>query len=309
MTHFFTYRLLRTSEFSEIVPLTCFCGTWNVNNKVLGDEGLEKWLFSLEHEEADIFALGFQEIVELNPMNVALDNSKSISRTSYWKDKVVECMNASGRKYQLISSKNLVGILLLVFVNDSLRPYCTDVRVETAAVGAMGVMANKGGISCSLLVYDTPVCIVCAHLAAKRDNVIGKSVFLDLFEEYVAKSFLRIKLGRNADFHHIIEKTVFTTTELSGSEKHAHDETASTILEHDIILWIGDLNYRIDEEISTEDVFNMVIRSSSYSYYCVFRARAPLCLHRSCYDISSSSHIPFAFFRVLGNILVCGCRR
>ena len=165
---------LREAEYSQPVQLNVFCGTWNVNNKILADVGLDEWLFPGGQPQIDIFAIGFQEIVELNPVNVTIDGSKSQNRSGYWRDRINESLASHGKKYTLIISRNLVGILFFIFVEESLLCHITEARVTTAAVGVMGVMGNKGGVSVSLRVYGTPVCFVCAHLAAKRNNVAGK---------------------------------------------------------------------------------------------------------------------------------------
>ena len=67
-----------------------FVGTFNVNAKGK-DETLEPWLcadWGANGENApDIVAVGFQEIVDLNAMNVTVDN-KSQQRAQYWVDKI-----------------------------------------------------------------------------------------------------------------------------------------------------------------------------------------------------------------------------
>lgn len=229
----------RQSEFTDPIPLNLFCGTWNVNNKSLNenDASLEKWLLQKDKDaNYDIYAIGFQEIVELNPMNVTIDGSKSVKSSLYWQEKIFECLDSSGVKYTQVASKHLVGILLFIFVKESLTTNISDVVIKNAAVGAMGVMGNKGGISCSLKIFSTYVCFVCAHLAAKRDNV----------------------KGRNADFHEIIRKTSFTPDAAGGM---VIDGRPLSILDHEIVFWLGDLNYRIDEILSTEEVFDKVTQT------------------------------------------------
>lgn len=60
-------------------------------------------------------------------------------------------------------------------------------QASTARVGVMGVMGNKGATAVRLNLYDSTLCFVCAHMAAKRANVTG----------------------RNADFWSILGKTAF----------------------------------------------------------------------------------------------------
>ena len=61
ITHEWVNRQLkgRQAEFSKPVPLTVFCGTWNVNNKNLTDKNLECWLFPDDEDlDVDLFAIG-----------------------------------------------------------------------------------------------------------------------------------------------------------------------------------------------------------------------------------------------------------
>ena len=77
----------RSSEYTQYEGLRVFCGTWNVNGKAVEKEegDLAAWLFapgsSAEHDLADVYAVGFQEIVELNPKNVALSDAQSAKRS------------------------------------------------------------------------------------------------------------------------------------------------------------------------------------------------------------------------------------
>lgn len=237
----------RENEFTSPVEASIFCGTWNVNAKKQ-EGGLEDWLRPANQAMADIYAVGFQEIVDLNALNVALNSNNTISRSQFWQDSISECLNASGTTYTLVSLKHLVGLLLCVYVKDSLINHVKDVRASSAGVGLMGMMGNKGGVAIRFNLYDSAVCFVCSHLAAHRENVTG----------------------RNNDFKNIMERVVFAS-ELSkdGEEndgggvgvvmpKSGAAQFAATdvnIADHEIIFWLGDLNYRIDDEYTTEEVF------------------------------------------------------
>lgn len=251
----------RENRFTETVKAKAFCGTWNVNAKIL-DDGLSQWLCPPNSDfvdsngspNSDIYIVGFQEMVDLNVVNVASD-SKSQQRSLYWQEKIAECLNSKGVKYTQILARHLVGLLLCVLVKDTALPHVRDVRGATAGVGVMGVMGNKGGVSIRLTLYDSSICIVCSHLAAHRENVAG----------------------RNGDFQSILEKTIFLPSvdsnpanngnEMEGREdkvRKLHYTTGLSpleelaILDHDLVFWIGDLNYRIDESISIDDVFARV---------------------------------------------------
>lgn len=196
-------------------------------------------------------------MVDLNVVNVASD-SKSQQRSQYWQEKILECLKSKGGRYTQILARHLVGLLLCVLVKDTALPHIRDVRGTTAGVGVMGVMGNKGGVSVRFTLYDSSICVVCSHLAAHRENVAG----------------------RNGDFQSIIEKSVFlpnndTTTQSNISNtgdldvredkaRKLHYTTGLSpfeelnILDHDLVFWIGDLNYRIDESVNIDEVFSKV---------------------------------------------------
>jgi len=98
-------------------------------------------------------------------------------------------------------------------------------------------------VSIRLQFYDSTICIVNSHLAAHRENVAG----------------------RNADFRNVFSKTLFrigdeAVRELirNGALKQWTDGSSSIgIQDHDMSFWMGDLNYRVDESISTDDVLMM----------------------------------------------------
>ena len=73
------------------------CATWNVNAKKLDfasdPDPMGSWLFppeSAPHGYPDIAAVGFQEIVDLNAVNVAVD-SKAAQRSAVWQEQVRTC--------------------------------------------------------------------------------------------------------------------------------------------------------------------------------------------------------------------------
>mmetsp|Transcript_18358 Transcript_18358/g.26328 ORF Transcript_18358/g.26328 Transcript_18358/m.26328 type:complete len:792 (+) Transcript_18358:113-2488(+) len=242
----------RQDEFTEYKRARFFFGTWNVNAKGK-DESLDDWLCSDwgpngEHSP-DLVAVGFQEIVDLNAVNVAVDN-KSQQRSQHWVDRIRATLNSKknsnndpNRAYTLLMQKYLVGLLICVFVKAPHKQRIKDVHSDCVGVGVMGVMGNKGGVSIRLQFYDSTICVVCTHLAAHRENVAG----------------------RNADFANVFNKTSFdigdkavTENIRSGSlSQWAAGSSSVGIADHDLVFWLGDLNYRVDESLSTEKVIEL----------------------------------------------------
>lgn len=210
-------------------------------------DNLDDWLQPAPGMMApDIYVLGFQEIVPLTPVNIAVDPLGPI-RTQYWLAEIQQSLSRiPSRNYLLVGAKNLVGILLCIFVDEAIYGEITDVRWTTTAVGVMGVMGNKGAVVVRFNLYGTALCFICAHLAAARENI----------------------QGRNNDYRNIMERSLFVpesvprkfpnVTPQSGQYGLVDENALCTILDHDIIFWIGDFNYRIDVSLTLEDIMSHI---------------------------------------------------
>jgi phosphatidylinositol-bisphosphatase len=229
-------------------------GTWNVNAKGK-DESLDEWICSDWGPDGryapDIVAVGFQEIVDLNAVNVAVDN-KTQQRTQYWVDRLRSTLNAPHRThpnpqekgYALLMQRSMVGLLVCIFVKAPHRNRVKAVASDSVGVGVMGMMGNKGGVSIRVQFYDSTLCFVNSHLAAHRENVAG----------------------RNADFVNILGKLSFDVGEETVREvirngsmsQWASGSASVAITDHDLIFWLGDLNYRVDESLPTAKIMELV---------------------------------------------------
>lgn len=172
-----------------------FVGTWNVNAKGK-DEPLDDWICADWGRvgQPDLVAVGFQEIVDLNAVNVAVDN-KTQQRSAFWTERLNSTLNGNVTKaddaYVMLMQKSMVGLLVCVFVKSVHRQRVNNVQAASVGVGVLGMGGNKGGVSVRLQFYDSTLCFVCSHLAAHRENVTG----------------------RNSDFTNILNKTVFDVGE------------------------------------------------------------------------------------------------
>ncbi len=77
--------------------------------------------------------------------------------------------------FQLITSLQLVGVCLFVFVNEEHLGACTDVAVDVCKTGAKGKAGNKGGAAVRFRLYDSSICFVCAHLAAGQSHIAERN--------------------------------------------------------------------------------------------------------------------------------------
>lgn len=123
-------------------------------------------------------------------------------------------------KYSLIASKQMVGIFVTVWVRKELVQHVGHLRISCISRGIMGCLRNKGCISVSMSLYQTSFCFVCSHLASGEKE--GD------------------ELRRNTDVIEILKNTQFPK-----KCRSPYSRAPDKILEHDRVIWLGDLNYRI----------------------------------------------------------------
>ncbi|KAL3517599.1 hypothetical protein ACH5RR_020188 [Cinchona calisaya] len=123
-------------------------------------------------------------------------------------------------RYCLVASKQMVGVFLTVWIKSDIRDDVRNMKVSCVGRGLMGYLGNKGSISISMSLHQTSFCFICSHLTSGQKE--GD------------------ELRRNADVMEILRKTRFPRVPGMGDEN-----SPQAILEHDRIIWLGDLNYRI----------------------------------------------------------------
>ncbi|XP_069395611.1 synaptojanin-1 isoform X9 [Paralichthys olivaceus] len=198
-------------------------GTWNVNGGkqfrsiAFRNQTLNDWLLDAPkkagHPEfqdskanpIDIFAIGFEEMVELNAGNIV---SASTTNQKLWAAELQKNISRD-HKYVLLASEQLVGVCLFVFIRPQHAPFIRDVAVDTVKTGMGGATGNKGGVAIRLLFHTTSICFVCSHFAAGQSQV----------------------KERNDDYNEITRRLSFPMGRLLYS--------------HDYVFWCGDFNYRI----------------------------------------------------------------
>ncbi|KAL1819706.1 hypothetical protein ACET3Z_014575 [Daucus carota] len=293
-------------DFSPEIPLIdnplslrLAVGTWNVGgNSPNEDLNLNNWLTT--HAGADIYVLGFQEIVPLNAANVlgaedsgpaakwlsiirqALNNQKSGPQVpdcynftpdaevseeqtyplsflredetsqEYYARSPSSVPNSSSSEedlpsppcysvgqeshlqsdYTLVASKQMVGLFLCVWVRSDLHRHIRNPKVSCVGRGIMGYLGNKGSISMSMTMYKTTFCFVCTHLASGQKE--GDEV------------------KRNMDVMEILKKTKFPHSCRVPRQPVSPD----SILDHDKIIWLGDLNYRLASDDETNELLD-----------------------------------------------------
>uniref|UniRef100_A0A0K2U5M9 phosphoinositide 5-phosphatase n=1 Tax=Lepeophtheirus salmonis TaxID=72036 RepID=A0A0K2U5M9_LEPSM len=217
-------------EYTEPVPLRVAVGTYNINGGkhfrsiVYKDVSLSDWLLDAHKTEKmhalvdlstsptdetkpiDIFAIGFEEMVDLDAKNIVNTSSENAKA---WSSELNKILNRD-EKYTLVTFQQLVGVCLYVFVRPKHAQFIRDVSVDSVKTGMGGTTGNKGAVAIRFLFHATSMCFVCSHFAAGQNNISD----------------------RNNDYAEAVKKIAFPM--------------GRTLMNHDYIFWCGDFNYRIN---------------------------------------------------------------
>lgn len=244
----------RQREFTDLTQLHYFVGSWNVNGRLpaapdtLADLDLSVWLLQNTKSSPDLYFIGLQEM-DLSAEALLMTESR---RDDVWLAAVETVLGPRG--YQKLVSKQMVGMLLIVYARRSLISAISDVSVDSAGcgkflspgnlceflnyyyqlkkiliAGIMGMMGNKGAVACRFRLMDSLISVVNSHLAADSKQVDR----------------------RNQDYAEICKRISFSQPVAASGA----DLSSAQIWDCDQLIWMGDLNYRInlsDSEMKSE---------------------------------------------------------
>ncbi|XP_017220132.1 type IV inositol polyphosphate 5-phosphatase 9 [Daucus carota subsp. sativus] len=207
-----------------------FTSTWNVGGVSPTDDlNMEDLLHTPNTTPCDIYVFGFQEVVPLRAANILGSEKSKICMK--WNSLIRKSLNkstrtsngnnsiqSSGRQdFRCLISKQMVGILISVWVRADLHSFVRNPNVSCVGCGIMGCLGNKGAISVRFRLHETSFCFVCSHLASGGRQGDEKI--------------------RNSNVAEIFSRTSFP--------KGTALDLPRKITDHDRVILLGDLNYRI----------------------------------------------------------------
>ncbi|KAF2427577.1 DNase I-like protein [Tothia fuscella] len=236
-------------EFCSFREVSALVMSWNAGaskpNYLRQDErdnNFFRELLRSSGDPPDIVVFGFQELVDLEDKKVTaktlfksskkkdhMDQERMSHQYRTWRDFLVKCLDEympSNQRYTLLHTANLVGLFTCIFVKSSQMASIRDVDAAEVKLGMKGRYGNKGALLVRFLLDDSSICFVNCHLAAGQKNTAHRNNDIAAILQEKA-----LKSHADAD----------TTTDF-----YVGGGDGSLILDHEICILNGDLNYRID---------------------------------------------------------------
>ncbi|KAF2279934.1 DNase I-like protein [Westerdykella ornata] len=234
-------------EYCDFREISATVMTWNAGAakpKALRHDNQDENFFRdllQPQDPSDVLVFGFQELVDLEDKKVTAKSffkKKKKNATSphehmshqyrAWRDYLQRIISEylPSERYTLLHTAELVGLFTCIFVKDSEMSRIRDVSAAQVKLGMGGLHGNKGALIVRFFMDDSSVCFINCHLAAGQTQT----------------------MHRNNDVATIMEASALPPNR-SPSDCAAFfvgGGDGSMILDHEICILNGDLNYRID---------------------------------------------------------------
>ncbi|KDB24901.1 hypothetical protein H109_03264 [Trichophyton interdigitale MR816] len=232
----------RDIEYCQFNEISAAIVTWNAGATVPGKLPNSNFIRDAIHPESspDILVFGFQELVDLEDKKITAksflkgkkkdaDKERMSRQYRVWKDYLALCIREHmpiNESYVLLHTASLIGLFTCVFVRQETRERITNVSAAEVKRGMGGLHGNKGALILRFLLDDSSLCFVNCHLAAGQSQTAH----------------------RNNDIAAIMESEALPREpSLSARiDRYTGGGDGSMILDHEICILNGDLNYRID---------------------------------------------------------------
>jgi len=236
------------TDYCTFQEMSALVVTWNAGAATPGNiryEEKDTNFFRDILQEAnppDLLVFGFQELVDLEDKKLTAKSlfkghkKKDPSEQEHvgrqyraWRDYLVRCIEdsmPSNEPFHLLHTASLVGLFSCVFVRADLRNRIVNQSAAEVKRGMGGLHGNKGCLILRFLIDDSSICLVNCHLAAGQSSTVH----------------------RNTDVSVILDSAVLPSERnpFTLCDSYTCGGDGSMILDHEICILNGDLNYRID---------------------------------------------------------------
>ncbi|KKK17658.1 hypothetical protein ARAM_002919 [Aspergillus rambellii] len=247
----------RDVEFCTFREISAVVLTWNAGASTPGSVRTSSFIQDAIHPEhpPEILVFGFQELVDLENKKITAkslllgskkkdsgDKEHMSRQYRVWMEHLTSCINDCmplEESYVLLHSANLIGLFTCVFVKHKERKRITDLSAAEVKRGMGGLHGNKGALILRFVLDDSSLCFVNCHLAAGQSQTTHRNTDIAAILETES---LPVETSLTARLDHFV----------SGGD-------GSMIMDHEICLLNGDLNYRIDSiprNVIIEDIRN-----------------------------------------------------
>uniref|UniRef100_A0A452ULZ6 Phosphatidylinositol 4,5-bisphosphate 5-phosphatase A n=1 Tax=Ursus maritimus TaxID=29073 RepID=A0A452ULZ6_URSMA len=182
--------------------------TWNVGTAMPPDDVTSLLHLGSGGDDSDGADMIAIGLQEVNSMiNKRL---KDALFTDQWSELFMDAL--APFNFVLVSTVRMQGVILLLFAKYYHLPFLRDVQTDCTRTGLGGYWGNKGGVSVRLAAFGHMLCFLNCHLPAHMDKAEQRK---DNFQ------------------------TILSLQQFPGPGAHG-------ILDHDLVFWFGDLNFRIE---------------------------------------------------------------
>ncbi|KAJ1676791.1 hypothetical protein EV182_007491, partial [Spiromyces aspiralis] len=226
----------------EPLHLNVWVGTWNVNEKSPPND-LRPWMDFLPDKQAvegelddscpKILAFGIQELDMSSSAFVYHDQNKDQA----WYDAISMTLGSLAGSYKRVVSKRLVGMLVAVYVHESIQKLVPATQRCQVNCGFMHI-GNKGAVSARIQVAGCSIAFVNVHLAAHQGAEYAKER-----NRQAHVIFDGLRFGpTNQDFQdpsNMLYNSVHAARDTLTAQPRVIRSSGS-----DIVVFFGDMNYR-----------------------------------------------------------------
>ncbi|KFH43681.1 Phosphatidylinositol 4,5-bisphosphate 5-phosphatase A-like protein [Hapsidospora chrysogenum ATCC 11550] len=237
----------KDTDYCDFDELRTMVVTWNAGAstphslRYSGNDG-EFFPELLKSSDApDILVFGFQELVDLEDKTATAkrflkgkkkegpDQEKMSHQYRDWKDFLMKTLDdymPTDDLYHLLHTAPMVGLFTCVFVKASLRDRIRHLSGAEVKRGMGGLHGNKGAVAVRFRIDDSSICFVNCHLAAGQSQAAA----------------------RHNDLAEILESSLFPAERDPAVriDSFAGGGDGSMVVDHELCILSGDLNYRID---------------------------------------------------------------